>query len=1205
MKRKFTYFAAFVLSMLMAAPVLADEQSFMGTGDAVTEPVEGQYYVIQGNAQHDNIVSWLYDNNGTFAATATGSLNVGPESMKYVWTFEVTDDGYAAKNLTTGRYIYIEGTSNNGKVKMRETPAYFSIEVGGDYVGFKNASNQYIDMGYSGVDPCTWNGGVSGSRRMTIFVAEISMQDDLTIAKNRLNDILVDYEGYKTGTKTFDHGDGIGQYNYTEEQYNFFIENIEKGLNIVQDEIDYELEDVLEVIDNIQKGYNDILATFVKLTIANGNYRIVSALEWTKTEEIDTGRIDENDQPIKETVTTHPTKAMYALLNENKAMWDTLDETDCRYLWQLTNVGNSTDSVFVQMMNIATDAIMDACSQSSQATLRDSSETKMYCQYISRTADGKVVIAMKPSSGGDNAFLHCNGHGGGTGNASNIVGWSASAGASNWILEPVSDDVVAQLVEAYDPIRHHEKLVAMFNDAISETEAAIAQAKDESYIVIERSEEGLITDTLQFSSPHTDPTEGSFGGVLDNQTSTYWHSTWQDGDLPMHSHYFDVAFTEPIEAEGIQCYMLRRNVANDHITALGVFGSNGEEGSEWTEIGTFNLSKNASNGKDTYSNALSLNGSYKTLRFYIDGTTNSRGYGHFATFQLYKVISFDGNTQWSQMGEAATAIETALATAKEVDQDDMDKSDYTALKEALDAFKAVLVDPSALAEALAANEDVLDKVAVGEAPGFWNEGSDVATFAETLKEASDYLKNGAYTQEQINTYAEAIKNGASDIYAAANPIEPGKWYAIKFDSEENYDKYGWSKAGPDGTDVHGLGALYDNYAAPANIEKDEVAEGAEQTYHFTDDIYSLENVTIGQGVRFIPEDNISQMDMVAFRFVEQGDSAFAIQHKSGLYLNGAGTSTTLTLGLTPALFNVRAIGYGKVVIEARKLNGEGYDTDPVYLHAQRSGHSLVTWYADGVSTNSALFIEPIDESEFDEGADAQEGVVMNVKPNSIQFMCYPAGFSVEGADIYAYQGAIADTDSTAHYAFNKIEQAEPGQPVLLVVGDREDFVADDEEEDPEQILISIVSTDFAINPLKTGGVHGTYAYEWVDEGTVVVYGGTKKFGVAGNALVLAEGEDNTDCTRDISANTGYIVYEENILKDASIEDFDYIITAAKGPESRIVGDLNGDGKVDIADAVTVLNIMAASEYNAAADVNNDGKVDIADFVTILNIMAAQ
>ena len=57
--------------------------------------------------------------------------------------------------------------------------------------------------------------------------------------------------------------------------------------------------------------------------------------------------------------------------------------------------------------------------------------------------------------------------------------------------------------------------------------------------------------------------------------------------------------------------------------------------------------------------------------------------------------------------------------------------------------------------------------------------------------------------------------------------------------------------------------------------------------------------------------------------------------------------------------------------------------------------------------------------------------------------------------------------------------------------------------------------------------------------------------------------------------------------------------------SAASGDLNLDGKVDIADAVTVLNIMAAGEYYLSADVNRDQKVDIADFVTILNIMAAQ
>ena len=66
-----------------------------------------------------------------------------------------------------------------------------------------------------------------------------------------------------------------------------------------------------------------------------------------------------------------------------------------------------------------------------------------------------------------------------------------------------------------------------------------------------------------------------------------------------------------------------------------------------------------------------------------------------------------------------------------------------------------------------------------------------------------------------------------------------------------------------------------------------------------------------------------------------------------------------------------------------------------------------------------------------------------------------------------------------------------------------------------------------------------------------------------------------------------------------------VVTPGNGIASGAKGDLNGDGKVDIADAVTVLNIMAAGEYNASADINGDQKVDIADFVSILNIMAAQ
>ena len=61
--------------------------------------------------------------------------------------------------------------------------------------------------------------------------------------------------------------------------------------------------------------------------------------------------------------------------------------------------------------------------------------------------------------------------------------------------------------------------------------------------------------------------------------------------------------------------------------------------------------------------------------------------------------------------------------------------------------------------------------------------------------------------------------------------------------------------------------------------------------------------------------------------------------------------------------------------------------------------------------------------------------------------------------------------------------------------------------------------------------------------------------------------------------------------------------------TRIKGDVNGDGSVDVADIGSVIDVMAAgSEADpalvSAADVNGDGSVDVADIGSIIDIMAA-
>lgn len=84
MRRKITSVLTLLISFLMAAPMFADTQSLTGIGGVLTTPEAGKYYVIQGNAQHDEIISWLCDNDGTFGAEAAALPPMGPDGIKFV-----------------------------------------------------------------------------------------------------------------------------------------------------------------------------------------------------------------------------------------------------------------------------------------------------------------------------------------------------------------------------------------------------------------------------------------------------------------------------------------------------------------------------------------------------------------------------------------------------------------------------------------------------------------------------------------------------------------------------------------------------------------------------------------------------------------------------------------------------------------------------------------------------------------------------------------------------------------------------------------------------------------------------------------------------------------------------------------------------------------------------------------------------------------
>ncbi|MBR5727186.1 MAG: leucine-rich repeat protein [Muribaculaceae bacterium] len=56
-------------------------------------------------------------------------------------------------------------------------------------------------------------------------------------------------------------------------------------------------------------------------------------------------------------------------------------------------------------------------------------------------------------------------------------------------------------------------------------------------------------------------------------------------------------------------------------------------------------------------------------------------------------------------------------------------------------------------------------------------------------------------------------------------------------------------------------------------------------------------------------------------------------------------------------------------------------------------------------------------------------------------------------------------------------------------------------------------------------------------------------------------------------------------------------------DANMLGDVNGDGRVDIADVNAVINMMLGkATQTAAGDVTGDGSVDIADVNAVINLM---
>ena len=163
-----------LLCLAVGARAQVAIRSLTGIGSATTTPVSGKEYVFKCNGQASQITYMCAGGTNNNSFSATTNLPTGPDAMRYVWRLEQDGDTWKIINVVTGKQVTFESSSNDGRVSLTDAGTAVTIAVSGEEVGLANANGQYIDMGHSGASPCTWSGGVNGSRRMTIHEANIT-----------------------------------------------------------------------------------------------------------------------------------------------------------------------------------------------------------------------------------------------------------------------------------------------------------------------------------------------------------------------------------------------------------------------------------------------------------------------------------------------------------------------------------------------------------------------------------------------------------------------------------------------------------------------------------------------------------------------------------------------------------------------------------------------------------------------------------------------------------------------------------------------------------------------------------------------------------------------------------------------------------------------------------------------------------------------
>ena len=706
------------------------------------------------------------------------------------------------------------------------------------------------------------------------------------------------YEDYYIDPSLMDIGEDWGQHR-DGETYNKFLELLELLDTYYYDPSEipdgFTLDDANALKATLDSLFQVVLDSEVPYSLPNGDgyYRIISPLRYI-SEASESGYVD---------------KAILApydpLLIEN-ASYGTLKRENANYVWKLTQHGDSIAIENVGMENYISTASSDRVNLTTDADLASHVVFDYAGEDYVDTDDGNgdiqnlFYIRLASASRGGNNYFHQLEH-----NLGNDAGvdkvlsfWAGTfdkgsldntsdRGTSEWYLEWVPEEEVEELIANFAVIRDHDLLVAQFHELQGQVLETLNLAKD----VIRTKQ---ITSASQMESPYSDPSEGQhIEYLIDNDASTFWHTTWHglaEGVEPFY--YYGEGYEEGRECHYIQytgmenavgdmeLYLRERDGAdNDRVKTLVIMGTDNLKNADedWDEIVRITLPNTAAGEENTV--PFNVATAYPYWRLFTIETASAsydfRQFWHAAEIQFFTVKD-NPNSQFNQLGDVAENLEQTYLNTLQTPDAAITLAIYQELLDAYNAFlEAGLVDPAELRDALTTYAKATEGVVVGSGPGYWSDASIAEAYQALYAEASAYNEAGVYSVPLIHKYSVMLKAMQKSVMEKANGIETDKWYNIMYPTEEMYDEYGFAKDGGDNCNELGdtqrtMWGTIVSLGKEVTVENTEINEDGEEvtTTIKTVEPVLLEDVRENTRLFFFDKEFINEPALSMFRFVE-------------------------------------------------------------------------------------------------------------------------------------------------------------------------------------------------------------------------------------------------------------------------------------------------------------------------------------------------